>query len=319
MLTTRLLTVLVAITLLAPLPAQTEPLPPGTEITNRNWQAYRQFMSEGLITLFEGSKFWRMPPDLRIEVGPTIAIPLPKKSLQDTAQFSQNVKLVRTAAGGYVPSGYVAGLPFLHPLDGDPALRGQRVFWDAYYRYQPRVQSAPGFTYTLDRFGNMTETSEVRTVYSQLAYLSDPGYPATISGSGPYYFSRFEVQIAPEQGKYSALLDLTPRDPTGFDELYEYVPTLRRSLRLSEAARCAPIFGSDYLVDDNNGGLPGLPQLFQIDYLGEKQILTLEHALPESFDSFQASNSHDELDPTYFYSGRPGVIPFPKPSMGKWE
>jgi hypothetical protein len=78
---------------------------------------------------------------------------------------------------------------------------------------------------------------------------------------------------------------LVPADPTQFDELYEYVPTLRRSLRLSQAARCAPVFGSDYVTDDENGGPPGLPQLFQIDYLGEKQLLTLEHAVPESFDS----------------------------------
>ena len=289
---------------------------PGTIITHQNWQRYRQFMSDGLIALFEGRQFWRLPEDLRIEVGRTLSIPLPRKYLADTARYSSQVKLVGTSSGGYVPTGYVAGLPFPHPLEGDPALRGQRIFWDTYYRYQPRVQSAPGYSYTLDRYGNMTQTSEVRTVHSQLAHLSDLEYPQTLSDGAPYYFARFEEQVAPEQGKYSTILDLIPTDPTKFDELYEYVPTLRRSLRLSQAARCAPVFGSDYLIDDENAGPPGLPQLFRVDYLGEKKILALEHAAPESFDS---PGTPTQLNSHYYYHGGEGIIPFPKPAMGRWE
>jgi hypothetical protein len=144
---------------------------PGTAITLQNWQRYRQFMSEGLVELFQGGQFWRLPNDLRIEVGPTAPIPLPKAYLADTAAYSNRVKLIRTSGGGYVPIGYVAGLPFPHPMEGEQHLIGERIFWDAYYRYQPRVQSAPGFSYTLDRFGNMTQTSEVRAVDSQTHFL----------------------------------------------------------------------------------------------------------------------------------------------------
>jgi hypothetical protein len=297
-------------------PASASTGTPGAIITQRNWQRYRQSMSEGLVALFEGKHFWHLPADLQIEVGSTISIPLPKKYLDDTVRYSNRVKLIRTSSGGYVPNGYVAELPFPHPLEGDPVLRGQRIFWDAYYRYQPRVQSAPGHTYTLDHYGNMTQTSEVRTVYSQLAYLSEQEYPQTIPDGAPYYFARFEEQLAPEQGKYSAVLDLIPSDPTQFDELYEYVPTLRKSLRLSQEARCSPVFGSDYLIDDESGGPPGLPQLFQIDYLGEKKILALEHAAPESFDF---PGTPTQLDDRYYYHGSEGIIPFPKPAMGKWE
>src|SRR6202007_716788 len=125
----------------------------------------------------------------------------------------------------------------------------------------------------------------------------DVDFPRTIADAGGYYFVKYDQQSAPEQGKYSTILDLTPADPTQLDELYEYVPTLRRSLRLSQAARCAPVFGSDYLIDDANGGPPGLPQLFQIDYLGEKKILALEHAAPESFESPPAPA---QLDDRYY-------------------
>jgi hypothetical protein len=82
----------------------------------------------------------------------------------------------------------------------------------------------------------MTQTSEFKEVDSRLAYLSDPQYPQTITERAPYYFVRFEQQQAPEQGKYQTVLDLFPTDPSQLDELYTYVPTLRRSLRLSQAA-----------------------------------------------------------------------------------
>jgi hypothetical protein len=290
--------------------------PVNTTITLQNWEQYRQFMSEGLIALFAGTHFWHMPADLRIEVGPTQSLPLPRRYLEDTEKYASEVKLTRTADGGYVPSGYVAGLPFPHPLEGDPALTGQRIFWDAYYRYQPRVQWAPTVTYTLDRFGDMTQTSVVKTVLSQLAFLSDVDFPRTIADGGGYYAAKFSQQIAPESGKYATVLDLTPTDPSKLDELYEYVPSLRKSLRLSQAARCAPVFGSDYLIDDENDGPPGLPQLFQIDYLGEKKILALVHADPRGFERAGEST---QLSSEYFYPGAAGVIPFPKPALGKWE
>ncbi len=291
-------------------------IPPGTIITSGNWQQYKRFMSQGLTALFEGSHFWKIPPDLAIEVGPTISIPLPRKYLDDTRKYSGQVQLSRLPTGGYIPKGYVAGLPFPAPLEGDSALIGQKIFWNSYYRYQPRVQGAPGYTYTLDRYGNMTQTSEVKTVFSQLAFLSDVGFPQTVPEAGPYYFARYTEQVAPEQGKYSAILDLSPADPTKFDELYEYVPTLRKSLRLSQAARCAPVFGGDYLIDDESDGPPGLPQLYDIRYLGEQKILALEHANPAAFDSPGTST---QLDERYYYKGSSGVVPFPKPAMGKWE
>src|SRR5271157_2589983 len=109
---------------------------PDTKITVANWRDYQQFMSEGMIALFEGNHFWRVPQELEIDVGPTISIPLPAKYLNDTEKFSDHVTLTKLPNGGYVPEGYVAGVPFPRPLSGDPALIGERIFWNSYYRYQ---------------------------------------------------------------------------------------------------------------------------------------------------------------------------------------
>lgn len=289
---------------------------PGTRITAENWREYRRFMSEGMQALFDGGHFWRMPRDAAIEVGATTSIPLPRKFLEDTKANSAGVRLKLLSSGGYVPEGYQAGVPFPDPMKGDPALRGQRIFWDCYYRYQPRVQGALNYSYTLDRAGNMTQSSETLTVLSQLGFISDQGFPRTVADAAGFYAARYSEQIAPEQGKYTAILDLLPTDPTLLDELYEYVPTLRRSLHLSQAARCAPVFGSDYLIDDEADGPPGLPQLFKIDYIGEKKILALVHAVPEAFNS---PGTPVHLDDRYYHRGSAGTVPFPKPALGKWE
>src|ERR1039457_4878727 len=132
--------VLVAVVLICGAAAAAQPktaskqdtVPAGTVITSANWQQYKQFMSQGLTALFEGTRFWKMPKDLVIEVGPTISIPLPKKYLDDTEKYSGQVRLTQLPTGGYVPRGYVAGIPFPKPLKGDPALIGQRVFWNSY-------------------------------------------------------------------------------------------------------------------------------------------------------------------------------------------
>src|SRR5689334_5403842 len=51
--------------------ASSETIAPGTAITMANWQQYRTFMPEGMAALFEGKYFWKMPSDVRIEIGPT--------------------------------------------------------------------------------------------------------------------------------------------------------------------------------------------------------------------------------------------------------
>ena len=162
----------------------------------------------------------------------------------------------------------------------------------------------------------MTQTSEIVAVYSQLAHLSDPGFPQDIPESGGYFFTKYTEQVAPEQNKYFAVLDLVPTDPSKLDELYEYIPSLRRSLRVSEAARCAPLYGTDMTIDDGNEGPPGLPQLYSVKYLGEKKILHMVHANHALFDSAGSSTAPPQQ---YYYPGAKGVVPFPKPAAGPWE
>src|ERR1700739_436800 len=48
-------------------------IPIDTKITMQNWQQYRQFMPDGMIALFEGKYFWKMPADAEMNIGATRA------------------------------------------------------------------------------------------------------------------------------------------------------------------------------------------------------------------------------------------------------
>ena len=48
-------------------------IPIDTKITMQNWERYRQFMPNGMIALFEGKYFWKIPADVEMNIGPTRA------------------------------------------------------------------------------------------------------------------------------------------------------------------------------------------------------------------------------------------------------
>jgi hypothetical protein len=108
-------------------PAPTDTIPAGTVITGANWQRYSRFMPAGMQAIFAGDHFWRMPPDVQIEVGPAIPIALTSRYLEDTASYAKQVTLTHLPEGGYVPAGYVAGIPFPQP-DRIRRLRPTRSF-----------------------------------------------------------------------------------------------------------------------------------------------------------------------------------------------
>src|SRR5215813_10114057 len=97
--------------------AMSETIPPGTVITMANWQHYRAFMPEGMAALFEGKYFWKMPPDVHIEIGPTVIQPLPKNYLAATEKYAQTVRLVELPDGGMTLENYRGGIPFPNPAE----------------------------------------------------------------------------------------------------------------------------------------------------------------------------------------------------------
>jgi hypothetical protein len=90
---------------------------PGTVITMANWQQYRAFMPDGMAALFEGKYFWKIPADVRMEVGPTIIHPLPTNYLEATKKNAQGVRVVELPDGGLSLANYHGGIPFPDPSE----------------------------------------------------------------------------------------------------------------------------------------------------------------------------------------------------------
>jgi hypothetical protein len=242
---------------------------PGTRINAQNWQQYKDFMPVGMQQLWTGKLFWHLPADAQMVVGATTPTPLPKKYREDTEKYASQVTLVKNADGGYEIKGYVAGVPF--PRPGGPQA-GAQIMYNEYYAYIPYlITTYAHLGFNMDKFGNKY-VSGVREVNFKLKHLSDPGKPINLPGVGDTFLTQNNIIMEPEQSKYVNALQIFHDNPADLPDSYVFVPSLRRSIRLTTAARCSPLVGSDYTQDDERS-MNLQPPIFQARFLGYKNIL----------------------------------------------
>ena len=282
-------------------PGAAATLPPGTRITPENWQLYRQFMSDGVQALFDGKYFWKMPADAELVIGPTRVNLPPKSFLDATEKYASQVKLVELPDGGLTLSGYQGGLPFPNPSEPHA---GWKILANLWFRYLPHLTvDMNGVVCTMDS-GNRVSCKAGMKVYRQLAYNTDPGVPPTIAGASGKYFTQYESVKEPEQERYTTVLTTSYTDLTRSEDVYVFVPALRRYQRMSASARCSADLGTDETPDDRRFGFNTNLTGIKAEVLGEKKILTLMDfsippgRFPENFDM---------------------PLGWPKPSWGKWQ
>jgi hypothetical protein len=283
-------------------------IPPGTVINAQNWQNYKQFMPMGLQLLLSGKlPTFNPPPDFQIVVGPTHSYPLPRKYVADSEKYSAQVRLVHQPDGGTSLEGYVSGLPFPQPSGPDEAIE---LLWDTYYNWQPHIGEISTWSQATDRYVNRS-TTDVRCVHFKMMHFSDPGMPPNMPDANGVFLTENCEVFQPEQSKYVTSLQLFYDDPARVAENYAFIPSLRRSLRLSAAARCSPFAGGDFTNDDFRDGMNLQVPIFQARFLGVKKMLTIVFAN----HNFYIPYSEGANPPAPFYY--PSYIP--KPSDGKWE
>ena len=280
------------------MPATSIPL--GTAITSQNWQQYRQFMSDGVQGLFEGKYFWKMPADAQIVVGSTILNPLPRNYLAATESYASGVKLRELADGGLTLDGYRGGTPFPDPSEPH---KGWKILANVVYRYIPHlVVIKHGGGCSVDRGGNVNcATGDI--VYRQMSFNTDPGAPATVPGFEDVFWTQWYIVTQPEQERYTASLTIAHTDPSRSEDLYAFIPSLRRYQPVSPLARCSLTEGLDITSDDYRSGFDSNITEMKVDYLGEKKVLALIlKQMPGKFP--------DDYDMP---------LAWPKPSWGQWQ
>jgi hypothetical protein len=276
---------------------------PGTKITMQNWQQYRQFMPDGMVELFAGKYFWKMPADVQMEVGPTAIHPLPKGYVEATEKYNGQTQIVELPDGGLNLANYRGGLPFPNPSEPH---QGWKILANFWFRYFPHIvvndSGNLGFTCTMDSFGSVNCVKGM-WVYRQHSFNTDPGVPTTLPGGEGKYYTTWFMTVEPEQARYAANLLIAYSDLTKPQETFIFKPALRRAEQLPVSARCATQ-GSDQTADDGFFGFNGdIPQ-FDAKLIGERSIL-------DQMDIGTAgANLPDDYDMP---------LGWPKPSWGKWE
>ncbi len=267
----------------------------------QNWRTFRDFMPDGMAAFFEGRYFWKMPPDVEMPVGPTIIHPLPKSYMDATEKYSAQVKIKELPDGGLTLTGYHGGIPFPHPEEPH---KGWKIMANLWFRYTPHLSvNTRGVVCFVDSGGSVSCKAGMK-VYRQLSFNTDPGTPSTFSGAEGKYFTQFEMVQEPEQERYTAVLVVSHTDLTQPEDIYVFIPSLRRYQTLSASARCSPDLGTDETPDDRRYGFDANLTQLNARYIGTRKILSLigytmpSGRFPEHYDM---------------------PLGWPKPSWGKWQ
>lgn len=283
------------------------PIPVGTVINAQNWQNYRQYMTVGQQTVIGGLPRFKLPSDWKIEVGPYTDVPAPRTYRDDTEKYAGTVTLKALPTGGFMPENYVAGVPFPNAATNpNEPNRGIKLLYNTYYNYKPMLMYKPDVVgHAVDRYGNITNNLLIQVI-TRMNHISEPGTPNVLPNRLPDTFNvQYNEQILPEQSKYTVVLALFPDDPSKEEQIFLFIPSLRRSLRSSSASRCAPFAGSDNFYDDINAGFNGIPTQFTVKVLDSpKMILTMVNRAKEN------TTDADYHRLNFFW---------PKSVLGKWE
>jgi hypothetical protein len=262
-------------------------IPSGTIITAQNWRQFAQFMPDGMIALFQGKYFWKMPSDVNMEIGPAVVRSLPANYLAATERYSPQVKIVDLPSGGLTLSNYRGGLPFPNP--SEPHL-GWKILTNVWYRYVPHLTvDTYGTACSQNGYGSINCTAD-ELVTRQLSYNTDPGVPETIPGARGNFYSEWIMTLEPENEKYTASLVLSPTDLTKPQQIYAFIPSLRRPQAVSPSARCTPYPGTDLTTDEYRYGFNGNLTDSLVGDVQVRKILSLvdinlpQKSYPEGYD-----------------------------------
>src|SRR5260370_14169 len=171
---------LLILALSAPLPAACAEsaavsIPPGTVITQQNWQQYKDFMNPALQGMWAGTYGWKFPPDFQMPIGPTRHYPPPPQFLKYTEQYSSQVRIETLPNGRHILQNYVAGLPFPNPQE---PMKGWKILANNWYAYVPAVIcNDSGGQVLRDRDGNVTYNELIASLHIY-DHVYDPGMPS---------------------------------------------------------------------------------------------------------------------------------------------
>ncbi|MEB2283770.1 MAG: DUF1329 domain-containing protein [Myxococcales bacterium] len=249
---------------------------PGDTITKENQDKIKGLVADGVQ--------WCVNRGMEMKIVPTKSIPLPKLYQEATEKFSAQVKLKEDQT----LEGYVAGRPFPQVDTADPmaATKLMYNFERTHYFTDDlalHLFDADTGQLQVDQSGNQRYVVERHFVLDWLRALQfigrlhiDPKPEIEPNKDGAFRKAGLYPVLEPFDLKGIGGLNYRYLDPLRQDDLWLYLPSLRRVRRLSSAQRSEALFGQDIDVD-SYGGYAGQIPWFKWKLLAQKPMLASLH------------------------------------------
>jgi hypothetical protein len=237
----------------------------GDTIGPQNWQRAQGMVGENLLN--------RIKSGYTLQIKPTKTYRPLKEYIEATEKYSGKIRL---GPNGELLN-YVAGQPFPKLDSNDPQI-GQKLAWNFFYRWLGDDYKTGGAVKggKIIRAAIEKDGSERRADLVSYFMFPSTRYSSNPKPSFPGYehvdFMQLRVDSYPRDASGTTTLEIRYKDPGRADDLYIYLPSIRRIRRATTTQRCQTLAPSEFNLDDINS-FNGKITDFNYKYLGDKKIL----------------------------------------------
>ena len=244
-------------------PARAE-LPPGSQLDQSTWQQAQSLLPDEILAAYKAGKL--KSPIGKIEAPYQLDDSFKKASEANAGKYKLDEHgSVVEAATGKMPE-YVFGAPFpkIDPSDPEAAVK---IIWNYEYAYWSNGSNK--LTSTLVWLNGGSTEPEREVTLQSIAMVFEGNRR---KADNPEQYSRLDrnILLDPADAHGTASLGWRYKDPTRRDQLWAFVPALRRVRATTPANRSDGVFGSEMTQDDGFNGFDAKPEDFTYRLLGQK-------------------------------------------------
>lgn len=237
---------------------------PGGFLDEATWQQATDLFPEEILGHYRDGRF--RSPVAKIEFPYQLDESFLEASEGNEGKFRISPEgSVVEAATGRIPE-YSFGLPFpkIDPKDPEAAVK---ILWNYEYAYWSNGSNK--ITTKLLWLNGASKSAERAVTLESLAMVYEGNRRRQ---DNPQQFSRLDrnLLLEPADANGTASLGWRYKDPAKRDQLWAYVPALRRVRATSPSNRSDGVFGSEMTQDDGFNGFDAKPEEFTYKLVGEK-------------------------------------------------
>ena len=220
-------------------------LKPGDLVGPKNWQQVEGMVGQNLLN--------RIKHGYTFQIKQGRALGTPKEFEFATERYAAQVRL---GPNGELLN-YVAGLPFpdINPADPNVA---SKIAWNFYWRWLGDDYKTGGGTaqgkilrYAIEKDGSERRSDVLHHTIKTRGRVTLEPKPA-LPGYEHIDWMQLRADEYPRDTAGTTTLEIRYSDPKREDDLYIYVPSIRRVRRAPPIQRCATIAPSEFNYDDIN-------------------------------------------------------------------